>query len=68
MGWFQRSERATARQWAQVAADQELARLHETQLAEHLSAQAILDEQWSLLCANDPTLVLTILEEAFEEN
>jgi hypothetical protein len=42
-------------EWASAPADQELARLHETQLAEHLSAQAILDEQWSLLCANDPT-------------
>jgi hypothetical protein len=68
IGLFKRSERATARQQAQVAADQELARLREAQRAEHLSAQAILDEQWSLLCANDPTLVLTTLEEAFEDN
>jgi HEAT repeat protein len=46
----------------------EAARQHSEALAEHRAAQEGRDQEWQLLAGNDPTTVLTALEQAFADN
>lgn len=68
IGIFKRSDRAAAKQAAAAAAEQEIATEKQRVRDEQAEVQALLDEAWERLCANDPDVVLPLLEEAFEDN
>ncbi|MEV4642834.1 DUF4236 domain-containing protein [Actinoplanes sp. NPDC049548] len=68
IGMFKRSERAAAKQRAATWADAEMARQWQVLKGQQAQWQQALDEQWQLLCRNDPDMVLQTLAAAFEDN
>lgn len=68
IGLFNRGERRHARQRAAAAADEEIRGKKDRQEHERREAQRQLEATWKLLLANEPTVVLAALEEAFEDN
>lgn len=65
---FRRSDRATARARAAVAAERELEEQRLVVHQEHAEVQARLDELWAALCAGEPDVVMATLVEAFADN
>lgn len=68
IGILKRAERAAAKQRAAVWAEAEFGRQWQMLKEQQAQWQAALDQQWHLLCANDPDTVLQALAEAFEDN
>lgn len=68
VGLFNRSGRAAARQAAEHAAADEVAKIRAHDAALQAEFQAELDQMWAQLSANDPDVVLGALAEAFEDN
>lgn len=65
---FRRAERAAAKQQAAAWTDPEVKRQWQTLKDQQAQWQQALDQQWQLLCGNDPDVVLQTLAEAFEDN
>lgn len=68
VGMFKRAERAAAKQQAASWTDAEVGRQWQSLKAQQAQWQQKLDQQWQLLCDNDPEAVLQTLAEAFEDN
>ena len=65
---FKRAERRAALAFAESAAADEIARLHADHAEHQRRWQAALDESWARLNANDPEMVMAVLNEAFADN
>jgi hypothetical protein len=68
IGLLQRTARAQAKQNAAAWTDREVARQHATLQAAQAQWQQQLNEQWQLLCGNNPDVVQATLTEAFGDN
>ena len=68
VGWFQWRRRAEAKQAARAAGQREHAQRQARARVEQDAAQAELDASWGRLLGNDPDVVLSVLDEAFEDN
>ncbi|GAA2706058.1 hypothetical protein Apa02nite_066310 [Actinoplanes palleronii] len=68
IGLLQRSARVKAKQDAAAWTVTEVARQHAVLESTRGQWQHELDEQWRMLCANDPDVVLATLTEAFGDN
>jgi hypothetical protein len=65
---FNRGGRKEAKQRAAAWAEGEFQRQWSAAQQQHDQWLRYYDERWRLLCANDPTVVIETLEEAFEDN
>ena len=68
IGLFHRAQRREAREQARAAAENQARTLLAHAQAQQAAAQAEIDRSWDALLANDEALVLTALEQAFEDN
>lgn len=71
LGMRRHPDRTKAKLASQQAAEQEISRPRAASAFERerqVRHQQQLDLQWSLLCANDPDLVLSVLGDAFADN
>jgi hypothetical protein len=66
--WYQRKARRGAKRHGAQQAAIRIAEAESTAAREAERRQAELDELWARLLANDPEIVMEILEEAFEDN
>ena len=68
IGIFRRTERTAAKQRAAAWTDAEFSRQWQSLKEQQAQWQLALDQQWHLLCGNEPDVVLQALAEAFEDN
>ena len=68
VGWFRFRRRAEAKQAARATAQQDHAQRQARAREEQAAAQVELDTSWARLLDNDPDVVLSVLDEAFEDN
>jgi hypothetical protein len=68
VSFFHRSARRDAKARAESLADEAVAAEQARRAQEQAAAQTTLDQTWSALVANDPDVVLQVLEAAFADN
>jgi len=65
---LRRRRRAQARIDADAGADRELTAAATAEREDRAARQAVLDQVWQWLAANDPSVVVSVLEQAFADN
>ena len=68
VSFFNRATRKAGKELAAQAAAHQIQEEEASRAAERAEHQSSMDESWFKLVDNDPDLVLTVLEEAFEDN
>jgi len=68
IGILKRAERTAAKRRAAAWTDAEFSRQWQSLKEQQAQWQLALDQQWHLLCGNEPDVVLQALAEAFEDN